>query len=79
MESDSEVSIEEERIIHCSCGGKFKNNKASHIQHIKTKRHQKYVFEETKNDFEDATYMTIHEVKEENDSSRQRTESFHDK
>jgi len=62
MDSDSESSIEEEKIIHCSCGGKFKNNKGSHIQHLKTQRHQKHVLDEIKNDMQGATYMSIEEV-----------------
>ena len=76
MESESDDSIEEERIIHCSCGGKFKSNKASHIQHIKTKRHQKYVIDDITNEFKEAVYMTIHEVKEEKYESRPRSETI---
>ena len=70
---DSETSIEEERIIHCSCGGKFKDNKASHLQHFRTKKHHLYVL------FEEPIYMSIEEVKEEKYDSRPRSENIDEK
>jgi hypothetical protein len=76
MDSDSESSIEEEKIIHCSCGGKFKNNKGSHIQHVKTKKHNRYIIDDITNEFKEATYMTIHELKEEKYESRPRSETI---
>ena len=70
MDSDSESSIEEEKVIHCSCGGKFRNNKTSHVQHIKTQKHQKHLLDQ------EPIYMSIEEVEEEKEHSRPRSENI---
>ena len=67
MDSDSESSIEEEKIIHCSCGGKFKNNKGSHIQHLKTQRHQKHILKDLTEDCSDAVFMCVHRINSDDD------------